>query len=94
MDEKRLLRITKNGCPDCGSVFNLHVTGLESFKQSVSYNAIDDEVAWDEPDYLGVTEAAVHCIACGWEEALNPQTLVADDLLNLPAYTYILTMTT
>lgn len=85
MDEKRLLKITKDGCPDCGSVFNLCVTGLESFKQSVSHNAIDDEVAWSEPDYLGVTEAVVHCTMCGWEEALNPETLVAEDLIDLPA---------
>lgn len=75
MDEKKLLKITKGGCPDCGSIFNLYVTGLESFKQSVGYNAIDDEVVWGEPDCLGVTEAAVCCIMCGWEEALSPETL-------------------
>lgn len=86
MDEKKLLRITKNGCPDCGSVFNLHVAGLESFKQSVSYNAVDDELAWDEPDYLGVTEAAACCIMCGWEEALNFETLTAEDLPDLPVF--------
>lgn len=67
---KRLLELSKDGCPGCGNKDNFDVTCTEVWFRDVVIK--DGHVEWGDAVYgYDVSDDYINCKECDWEEKLG-----------------------